>query len=319
MYNCPLISVIVPAYNAQEYIEDCIKSVIDQTYSSWELIIIDDGSIDETMNICMRYTEQDSRIFLSHQNNKGVSAARNAGIQFSNGEYIAFLDADDLLPPNSLENRLNTINNCDMMIGGFVTFKGERVVKERQSYQEKEWNIYSTIENILKPDKNVYQGYLFNKLFCSRIIKGYSIKFATEIAYNEDRLFCICYLLQCKTEIKITNQLIYKYRDNPNGAMGRMNHIDENNFTKIKTEFIAFDFLKKLLREYDEYLYFLNIVEAQKRASYIYRHVGIGKRKIKKELKQYIVYYGNEAIRHMSRKISFVERLKIFIHRFFLI
>lgn len=107
-----LISIIMPAYNSEQYIGDAISSVIAQTYQKWELIIIDDASKDNTANIVKEFMKQDNRIrFYKNEKNNGVSATRNTGISLSIGEWIAFLDSDDLWVPNKLEKQIKLKNN----------------------------------------------------------------------------------------------------------------------------------------------------------------------------------------------------------------
>lgn len=114
-----LISVIVPLYNCEKYISQCIESVIEQTFQNWEIIIINDGSTDTGPAICLQYVNQDSRIKIVHQENQGLGPTRNVGIDESSGEYLIFLDSDDFLNQDSLENLNTTIknnNNPDMIL-----------------------------------------------------------------------------------------------------------------------------------------------------------------------------------------------------------
>ena len=106
----PEISVVIPAYNAAQYLKDSISSVIDQTFSNWELIVIDDGSTDNTSNIVKGF-QADQRIRLIRQENKGVSAARNTGIKAATGKYIAFLDADDFFLPQNLQKKFDILSS----------------------------------------------------------------------------------------------------------------------------------------------------------------------------------------------------------------
>ena len=115
-----LISVIVPVYKAEKYLDECIQSVLSQTHSDFELILVDDGSPDKSGEICDRYAKEDERIKVIHTENGGVCRARNMGLDASSGEYYTFLDADDTLSRNALEILLNDIqiNDADMSIGG---------------------------------------------------------------------------------------------------------------------------------------------------------------------------------------------------------
>ncbi|MGM9841469.1 MAG: glycosyltransferase family 2 protein, partial [Candidatus Limisoma sp.] len=114
-----LISIIVPVYNASATIKCCIESVLSQTYTNFELIIIDDGSTDDSLAICERFAMSDSRIIVKHQENKGVSAARNLGINLCNGEWISFLDSDDFFAESFLEDLITDSSDCDLIIGGY--------------------------------------------------------------------------------------------------------------------------------------------------------------------------------------------------------
>ena len=93
--SLPKVSIIVPVFNAEQYLTDCVNSVIAQSYSDWELLLVDDGSTDESYRLCQCFSEKDERIIAIHQNNQGVSAARNLGLVMSRGEYVCFLDSDD--------------------------------------------------------------------------------------------------------------------------------------------------------------------------------------------------------------------------------
>ena len=100
------ISIVVPVYNAEDYLDRCLHSVMDQEFTSYEVILVDDGSTDASSLICDRYSSTDPRFVTIHQANKGVSAARNAGINMAQGEYVMFLDSDDVLLPFALETMM---------------------------------------------------------------------------------------------------------------------------------------------------------------------------------------------------------------------
>ena len=108
MKTTPLISVIVPIYQVEAYLEECLDSILNQTYRQLEIILIDDGSTDRCGEICDRYASRDSRIKVIHQTNQGLSAARNAGMDIAIGEYISFIDSDDYIVPQYYEKMLDT-------------------------------------------------------------------------------------------------------------------------------------------------------------------------------------------------------------------
>ena len=119
-----MVSIIVPIYNVEQYISRCIESILAQTYRDFELILVDDGSPDNCGKICDEYAKQDSRVHVIHQENKGVSAARNAGISLAKGEYIMLVDSDDFITENMLEKMHDCIaeSGSDIVICGINTF-----------------------------------------------------------------------------------------------------------------------------------------------------------------------------------------------------
>jgi glycosyltransferase involved in cell wall biosynthesis len=165
----PTISVIMPAYNAEKYISESINSVIDQTYTNWELIIIDDGSTDNTFHIIQPFLTQDNRIKYVFQSNSGQGKARNRGLLEAKGELIAFLDADDLWITNKLDIQVEDMNNSpevDLLFSGAKAFKG-------------------THQNILKHlnhnNSDIYSGLDAFKVF----LKGNKIPILTVLVKKE--------------------------------------------------------------------------------------------------------------------------------------
>ena len=131
----PLVSIITPAYNAEKYIKETIESVLGQTYKNWELIIVNDGSTDSTEEIIKSF--DDSRVVLLSQKNSGVSSARNLGMQSSKGKYITFLDADDVLPPESLKVRVDYLeSHPDVdLIDGNISIKDADIKNDIGIYE----------------------------------------------------------------------------------------------------------------------------------------------------------------------------------------
>ena len=121
MDKCRL-SIIIPVYNVEEYLDRCLGSILDQDFTSYEVILVDDGSTDSSSLICDRYSSTDPRFITLHQSNKGVSAARNAGKNMAQGEYLMFLDADDALLPYALDSLADSATGEDVVLGGYATF-----------------------------------------------------------------------------------------------------------------------------------------------------------------------------------------------------
>src|ERR1700677_968317 len=121
----PLVSIIIPCYNSSQYLPEALNSVLSQTYQNFECLIIDDGSTDETKAIIQNYTQKDSRFYYYFQENTGAATARNNGISYSTGEFIQFLDADDLLPPEKLKIQVEYLlqnESVDIVYGEYVLF-----------------------------------------------------------------------------------------------------------------------------------------------------------------------------------------------------
>lgn len=123
-----VVSIIIPVYNVKEYIDECIISIVNQTYSNLEIILIDDGSSDGSAEICDRWASKDSRIHVAHQGNRGVSAARNTGLFMSKGEFISFVDADDWLETDEIEKLVSHLisHEADMAVCGYINHSLKR-------------------------------------------------------------------------------------------------------------------------------------------------------------------------------------------------
>ncbi len=185
-----MISIITPVYNAEKTLDKCIKSIIGQSYKDWELLLIDDGSIDDSLNICNKYAHSDSRIRVFHQANNGASSARNVGLDNARGEWIAFCDADDWVDENWLS--LFTSNACDsiqMIVQGFTahngTWHGENTGIDF---------IGNAKTGILLLAQNKILGYLWPKLFNRNVINAHALRFNQQFSFREDEDFILRYL-----------------------------------------------------------------------------------------------------------------------------
>ena len=162
------VSVIVPVYNAKKYLKDCVESILGQTYKNIQIILIDDGSTDGSSDICDHFAQKDSRVIVVHQKNTGVSCARNIGIEYADGEYITFVDADDQLKVDALEKVICFIQsqNADVVIYGWDIIEKETAEKNRLVESE---IIYDNCEDVLYKILNNYSscggGYPWNKLW----------------------------------------------------------------------------------------------------------------------------------------------------------
>lgn len=208
-----LVSVIVPAYNSSQWILHLIESIQKQTWQNWELIIINDGSTDETENICIGECKKDSRIKLFNQENAGPSAARNLGLQKCKGQYYTIIDSDDSIVPNALETYMRAAikYDADTVVAGYEI--NQLNCKERQILcVENEYKI--DIQNSINIPEIAFL--IKNRLMASNWNKLYrytlkNIKFNTEISLNEDVLYSLQALKASKTIAVIPN-ILYMYR-----------------------------------------------------------------------------------------------------------
>ncbi len=194
--NCEMecISIIVPVYKTEKYLPQCIESILKQTYENLEILLIDDGSPDRCGDICDEYAAKDSRIKVIHQPNKGVSAARNAGLDCATGTYVGFVDADDWIEPDMYEKLHDWMKNEDVRIigcGWITYFQG--IERWFESVYSKPIRLKgeALISQLLL--RGYFKGVLWNKLIDRRLIDEYSIRLDEDLFYNEDELF----LLRC--------------------------------------------------------------------------------------------------------------------------
>jgi len=214
-----LISIIIPVYNAEKYLEKCIESILVQTYKEYELILVDDGSKDNSGKICDAYAEKDGRIRVIHKKNAGVSAARNTGIENAKGEFIAFVDSDDWLEKESLEILHREIigQNADLAAGAFerITRKGNI----KHSFKTEAYTDGEIAKNIIDLI-GFLCGTVWAKLFRRNIITNEQILFNPEIPMGEDSLFLMTYMQFCK-KIVLHNELVYNYNCLVEGSAAR--------------------------------------------------------------------------------------------------
>lgn len=210
----PLVSLIVPVYNASKYLGRCLDSVVRQTYANWECVLVDDGSEDDSGRICDAYALQDGRFKVVHQENRGVSSARNAGICASTGECLFFCDADDEVLPDGIETLVGTMGEagCDVVFGGYeecdehgvVTASPRAVVRKALSREDAVLQLYHATNSN-------YEGYLWCKLFKAGIIKDNALRFDEDICFNEDRLFVMNCLSVVTGGIVYNSKPVYRY------------------------------------------------------------------------------------------------------------
>ena len=181
------ISVIVPVYNCEKYLSDCLDSLLAQTYQDFEVILIDDGSRDGSGGICDSYARKDSRIRVVHQENGGVSRARNRGLELATGDAVSFIDSDDTLEPDMYELLVNTMqeHEADIAHCGYQHIVGDEVRLVHDTKRVIPQTTWEALDCFVSG--RLFGGGLWNKLFASKLIAG--LKFREDLKINEDILF----------------------------------------------------------------------------------------------------------------------------------
>lgn len=222
MSICPLISIIVPVYNAENTLNRCVDSILQQTVTDWELLLINDGSTDKSGEICDNYAQKNSRIRVFHKENGGVSSARNLGLDYVRGEWITFVDADDELKEDYLAKLIFSVQggNVDLVIAGYdMIDSSKKICKSTSNLSNvpKFIDVNSAIRLVYRFE--YYPCFVWSKLYKCSIIKLNKLSFNNTIYYSEDRLFIVKYLCACRNLIYYTTQSVYKYYIRNNSAM----------------------------------------------------------------------------------------------------
>lgn len=209
-----MISVIVPVYGVEKYLDDCITSIIEQTYKDIEIILVDDGSVDNSGAICDKYAACDDRIIVIHKENGGVGSARNTGLNIAKGEYIAFMDGDDIYPPDALEYLYKAIvqSDCLFAIGREHVFEdGTGINPDAEPLEER---IISEYEFWQLRDKNMRCVCPTTKLYSRKILEN--VRFG-RFKNHEDQAVLWEIVSQCD-KIFYSNKIVYYYRKHEGSA-----------------------------------------------------------------------------------------------------
>lgn len=217
------ISIIIPVYNTEAYIPACVESILSQSYSDFEVILIDDGSTDGSGVICDEYARRDCRVRVFHKENGGVSSARNLGLDNASGEWIFFVDSDDQVLPGGLQTMVDCISDeVDVVLAGYKRF-------------DKEGNVVYEIDDrvVCLMDKQeslstLYEGYekYYNylcygciRLLRNSIVQAKNLRFDTGLRIKEDTLFITQYICQSRGITRFTTTPVYRYNYRMDSAM----------------------------------------------------------------------------------------------------
>lgn len=229
------ISIIVPVYNVQDYLEKCLQSLLSQSFEDFEILLINDGSTDNSLAVCEQF--DDSRIKLFSQENHGVSSARNLGLANATGDILIFIDPDDYVSEHHLMNLSTTLNSGDFAFLLNEIYFEKDGIKTATHFGEKDK------EKTLSLDKAIeycshgmgFLGILVNKVFIREIVEQHQLRFDERVHQREDRLFCLEYLLAAKesfpnSKAVIINQPTYYY---VNRTTSQMNRISPKTYTAL--------------------------------------------------------------------------------------
>ncbi|HJC47523.1 MAG TPA: glycosyltransferase [Candidatus Lachnoclostridium pullistercoris] len=207
----PTVSVIVPVFNGEKYLERCVDSILNQEYEDLELILVDDGSTDGTGEICRRYERQDPRVFLITKENSGVSDSRNLAIGQALGTYLQFVDSDDWLAPDATRLMVRRMEEagCDLVIADFYRVSGERVSHKGDIEEDGKMSLETFASYMMENPADFYYGVLWNKLYRREIVERHHLRMDRNISWCEDFMFNLEYMRHAETICALRTPVYY--------------------------------------------------------------------------------------------------------------
>lgn len=236
----PLVSVIVPCYNAERWIYKSLSAILHQSVTDIEVITVNDGSTDKTSAILKEISKEDSRLKVIDKPNGGVSSARNVGLNVARGEWITFVDIDDIIISDGIEKMTDVCSeDTDIIFAGY-NVNGE--IKYSGKDKQRELSNTEFAKELFKPTDYPYLGYPWAKLFKLSVINNHGIRFDEKVFYNEDRLFTLNYLSHIHKGTYITIP-VYNYIQHGDNAMSAING---PSYWKFETDLDAFVEMNKI-------------------------------------------------------------------------
>lgn len=207
----PTVSVIVPVFNGEKYLERCVDSILNQEYEDLELILVDDGSTDGTGEICRRYERQDPRVLLITKENSGVSDSRNLAIGQALGTYLQFVDSDDWLAPDATRLMVRRMEEtgCDLVIADFYRVSGERVSHKGDIEEDGKMSLETFASYMMENPADFYYGVLWNKLYRREIVERHRLRMDRNISWCEDFMFNLEYMRHAETICALRTPVYY--------------------------------------------------------------------------------------------------------------
>lgn len=249
----PTVSIIVPVYNAEKVIRRCVDSILEQEYTDFELILVNDGSKDASGEICNEYAAEDPRVQVIHKENSGVSDTRNTALAHARGTYLQFLDSDDWITPDATRLLVEAAkeHDCDMVIADFYRVVGERVSHKGSIEESGLMTREVFVDCMMENPADFYYGVIWNKLYRREIVENHKLRMNPDISWCEDFMFNLEYIRHCST-IYALQVPIYYYVKTKGSLVSQSLGITKT----IKMKLMVFeyynDFYKQVLTE-EEY------------------------------------------------------------------
>lgn len=333
----PKISIVIPVYNIKKYLGECIDSVLNQTFTEFELILVNDGSTDGSGNICDEYKKKDSRVIVIHQENSGVSCARNKGIDAARGDYIAFVDSDDIIEKSMFEKQYLAIieNDVDCVISGITYFYEEVSLNKTFSTPTGKVMMFDDFNDWYNEfDKNFVLCSPCSKLYKKSIIKKYDIKFAEKFSILEDGMFEIDYLSSCKSVYCLGVSLYFYRQFDGISLMKKFNHnaiealeiyiekynklipyLNKNNLTRVYDIFISYFlyfifqiYTRSSFNNYNKYSNLKKSIKKIYKTGLLKKESIFGKRKIQRKIILILLRLKMVFILHCIFTIKFIRK-----------
>lgn len=244
-----MISIIIPVYNVEKYLERCLDSVLNQSYKNLEIILINDGSTDNSLNICLKYASKDARIRLINQNNSGISEVRNKGLQDAKGAYIAFVDSDDVIDKDMFKILYNNLLKYDADISSckYETFH-DTIKFNKEEINNKVFTKEESLKDIITD--GVITNFLWNKLFKRELFKD--IVFPKSMIYED--MYVMPSIIEKTNKIVYTSQSLYGYFQRKNSYANNFNEDKNKNYffviDKVYNDLKKYNFLQEDLENY---------------------------------------------------------------------
>jgi len=216
----PLLSVIIPVYNARETLPLALDSVLSQGLDDMEIILVDDGSRDDSLDVCRDYAGRYPFIRYTSQKNGGPAAARNTGLQMASGRYISFVDSDDTVLPGAFSGLLSSAGNADLVIAHFNLLMGSQVLDRGYVKENTEMNQRRFLHALSRRPGSYYYSALWNKLYSREIITRHGLAFDPRMSWGEDFQFNMRFYRHVR-KVSFFREPVYNYRRTVSGQTWR--------------------------------------------------------------------------------------------------